>query len=72
MVRHNSSPVEENTGLTHITDMEVDSAEPAKISTAGSGRSQRKKPDSRRSAIVFPKYKAGKKVGLKVRKARRS
>lgn len=52
--------------------MEVDSAEPAKISTAGSGRSQRKKSDSRRSAIVFPKYKAGKKVGLKVRKARRS
>ena len=52
--------------------MEVDTAEAAKISTAGSGRSMRKKSDSRRSAIVFPKYKAGKKVGLKVRKARRS
>ncbi len=51
--------------------MEVDeSAE--KPSTSTSRVHKKKKSDNRRSAIVFPKYKAGKKVGLKVRKARRS
>lgn len=53
--------------------MEIDDSAEAKApQTSSNGIKKRKKADNRRSAIVFPKYKAGKKIGTKVRKARRS
>ena len=53
--------------------MEIDSgATESAPKASSSGRVQKRKKSNLRSAIVFPKYKAGKKIGTKVKKARRS
>lgn len=61
----NSSQIHLDSKLNLYADMEVDgdAAKPTTRSKSGAGRIEKRRSSSRKAAIVFPKFKNGKKIG---------